>query len=602
MIADTPRANALSARGAVGNAGEVSMDATQIEVLRNRLEGIGDGMALTLARSSRSTIVRMALDYSTGVLGPSGDLIAQGLCQPIHLGGMPPALMACLDYYKDRIRPGDILINNDPYEGGSHLPDIFLYAPFFWGGVCLGYLCAMTHYPDVGGRVAGSSACDSTEIYQEGLRIPPLKLFEEGKPNEAIFRILEKAVRVPDLVIGDLQANLAALRYGEREFKQLVDAYGPEETQDQIAGLLSYTEEATRSAISSLPDGSWQFEDWVSDDAVEIKPIRMFVTLTKKGDEVTVDFDGTGPQAKGAINPPFVTTKALVYAAVKCALGLVGYDIPNTGGYFRPVTITAPPGSFANPLPPAPVTARNVGGVRVFQTVLGAFAQMLPDGVPASTGGCENHHNWAGYDKTRTPWKAWVMGEVHNELAGGGFPDRDGFDAQGCGSTNIANVPVEQIEAEYPLRLERYSIMPDREGAGRYRGGVGIVRTYRVLADEVILQLRSDRRTHPPYGLSGGQPSAVSEVWLNPGTPEEELLPSKFVRTLKTGDLVEIRYPGGGGWGEPLNREPARVLEDVLSGKVSAARAREVYGLEVDLRHRTATPAPARRTPAGHPA
>jgi N-methylhydantoinase B len=539
-------------------------------------------MALTLARSSRSTIVRVALDFSTGVLGPSGELLAQGLCQPIHLGGMPPALAACLEHYQERIYPGDVLINNDPYEGGSHLPDVFLYKPVFLNGVCLSYLCAMTHYPDMGGRIAGSSACDSTEIYQEGLRIPPLKLFEEGKPNEAIFRILEKAVRVPELVLGDLQANLAALRYGERELMGLVSMYGVEELQDQIEGLLAYTEEATRAAIRSLPDGAWQFTDYVSDDSIEIKPIPIVVNLTKSGDSLSFDFTGTGPQAKGAINPPFVTTKALVYAAVKSALGTLGHDIPNTGGYFRPIEITAGLGSFANPLPPAAVTARNVGGIRIFQAVLGAFAQMLPDRIPACTGGCENHHNWFGYDKSQLPWKAWVSGELHNEVAGGAFPDRNGFDAQGCGSTNVANIPIEQLEAEYPLRVERYGILADREGAGKYRGGVGMVRTYRLLADDVLLQMRTDRRTYPPYGLQGGQASAPSQILLNPGTPEEELLPTKFVRTLSKGDVLELRYPGGGGWGDPLEHDSQQVIEDVLAEKITLERAREVYGVVVD--------------------
>ena len=562
------------------------MDPTQIEVFRNRLDAIGDGMALTLARSSRSVVVRIALDFSTGLLGPSGELIAQGLCQPIHLGGMPPALISCLDYYQGKVNPGDILINNDPYEGGSHLPDIFLYKPIFWNDLCTGYLCAMTHYPDVGGRVAGSCAADSTEIYQEGLRIPPLKLFEEGKPNEAIHRILERASRVPDLVMGDLQANLAALRYGEREFLNLVSVYGPENLQDQVEGLLSYTEEATRAAIRALPDGTWHFTDYVSDDGVEIKPIPVVVHLTKAGDELSIDFDGTGPQVRGSINSPFVTTKAMVYAAVRCALGTLGFDIPNTGGYFRPINITAEPGSFVAPLVPSAVAARNVGGVRVFQAVLGAFAQMLPDRIPASTGGCENQQTWSGYEKSRQPWRAWMMGEGHNEVAGGGSPARDGHDAQGVGTSNIANVPTEQIEADFPLRLERYGMLPDREGAGKYRGGVGMSRTFRVLADEAVLQLRSDRRTHPPFGIQGGQASAPSQVLLNPGTPEEELLPTKFARTFKAGDVVEVRYPGGGGWGDPLDRDPSLVLDDVVAEIITPERARDVYGVAVDKKLR----------------
>ena len=558
------------------------IDPTQIEVLRNRLEEIGDGMAVTLARSSRSTIVRAAMDFSTGVLGPSGELIAQGLCQAIHLGGMQPALQACLEYFDGRVYPGDIFINNDPYEGGSHLPDLFLYKPIFHNGVCIAYLCAMTHYPDMGGRVAGSCACDSTEIYQEGLRIPPLKLAEEGVLNDTLLRILEKAVRVPDLVMGDLQGNLSALRYGEGEFGRLLSQYGIEGFHMQVDNLLVYTEQMTRAAISALPNGRWEFTDYISDDAIDIKPIKIATSMTVQEDEMTLDFAGTDPQAKGAINPPLATSKAMAYAAVKSALGALGNDIPNTGGYFRPVHFEAPVGCFVNPLPPAPVVARNVGGTRIFQAVMGAFAEMLPETFPASTGGCELQLTWAGYDKSKTPWKPWIMGEGANEMAGGAFPYKDGFDTQGCGTTNLANVPVEQIEIEHPVRVEEYGILADMEGAGMYRGGGGMVRTFRVIAEEAVFQVRSDRRSHPPYGLQGGQSAGKSAVVLNPNTPDEALLATKFVEDFKKGDILCLRMPGGGGWGDPLKRDPEMVLQDVMEERITLGRAETVYGVVIN--------------------
>ena len=319
---------------------------TQLEVTYNALSGISDGMALILVRTSRSSVVRLGFDFSTGLLSPRGELIGQGLCQPIHMGGMPPAIRACLDRYSGNIHPGDILINNDPYEGGSHLPDIFLFKPVFADGALIAIACAMSHHTDVGGRVPGSSACDSTEIHQEGLRIPPLKLYERGEPNETLFRIIEKAVRVPDKVLGDLRGQVAALRMGESELQRLAKRHGTERLLELEDELLDYTERLTRLRIRELPDGAWRFTDYVDDDGFDDTPIAIVTNLSKKGDEIRVDFAGTSPQCKGAINAPLDSTKSMVYAVVRSVLG---GDIPNTEGYFRPVTVTAPEGTFVNP-------------------------------------------------------------------------------------------------------------------------------------------------------------------------------------------------------------------------------------------------------------
>ncbi len=560
----------------------ITTDPIRMEVIRNALESIADGMALTVVRTSRSSVVRNSLDFSTGVLDSNGVLVGQSMCSPIHLGGMNPALMACVNYFEGRIYPEDILVTNDPYEGGSHLPDIFLFKPVWICDRIVAYLCAMSHHIDIGGRVPGGNACDSTEIYQEGLRIPPLKLQERGEPNETFTRILEKAVRVPDKVLGDVKGQVAALYYGEREYMKLVNKYGIEELESFVSELLDYTEVLTRKSIASMPDGTWSFTDVVDNDGFSDEPIDIAVTLTKKGDEILVDFDGTSPQCKGAIQPVFATTKAMVYAILRAVMPR---DIPNTAGYFRPVTVKAPEGTFVNPLPPAPVAARALGLKRISHALIGAVAQMLPDQVFACPGGGEVGVGAGGYDKSKTPWKAWVHLEFHNETACGGRPTKDGIDGQGSNTSNLANIPAETIEAEQPIRIEEYALVPDTDGAGMYRGGLGMVRTYRYLLDDTVVQVRADREKTAPYGLQGGLPSTNTKVTIAKGG-ETKAMPTKFLETLNAGDSLRISWPGAGGWGDPRKRDPEAVLWDAIEDKVGVQRARDVYGVAIDIEHR----------------
>jgi N-methylhydantoinase B len=559
-------------------------DLIELDVVYNALAGISDAMAVTLVRTSRSSIVRLAWDFSTGLLSPRGELVGQGLCQPIHMGGMPPALHACLRRYEGQIRPGDILINNDPYEGGSHLPDVFMFKPVFAGDTLVAWACAMSHQTDMGGRVAGSNASDSTEIYQEGLRIPPLKLYEEGRPNEALFRILEKAVRVPDKVLGDVRGQVTALRLGEQELLRLAERYGADELLALQEELLDHTERLTRLGIGQLPDGQWSFTDYIDDDGFDSGTIAIVAHLAKAGDEIRVDFTGTSPQVAGAINTPLDSTKSMVYAVVRTVLG---GDIPNTGGYFRPVTVTAPEGTYVNPLPPAPVAARYLGCLRVSQAVFGAFAMMLPERVPACTGGCDANITFAGYHRNGLARQAWIQVEGLNEVATGGSATRDGMDAQSSPVSNITNIPAELIEVDHPIRIEEYALIPDSEGVGRSRGGLGLVRHYRFLAEETLIQLRADRMKHPPYGLSGGQPSQPTRVTLiDGGSGATRAMPSKFIVNARRGDALRLEMPGGGGWGDPLSRDPARVVADVVAEKVTPARAETVYGVVVDTARR----------------
>ncbi len=357
------------------------------EIVKNALMSAADTMALTVVRTARSAVIKHGMDFSTALFTADGQQVAQGLTLPPHLGSMAPALEGVMNAFGDDVEPGDVFANNDPYEGASHLPDIFLFKPIFVNDTLMGWSCCIGHQTDIGGRVAGGNACDNTEIYQEGLIIPPLKLYAKGELNQAVWRILEKNVRVPEKVLGDVQALLAAVRFGERDLLRLVDDYGLEELKSYMVDILDTTERLTRAEISKLPQGEWEFVDYIDNDGIDPQPIEIHAKLKIQGDEVYVDFEGTSPQAKGSINPNFAYTKSNVYAALKCVMDPA---IQSNSGFFRPFNITAPEGCFVNPQHPAPVAARGLAGFRICHTMFGALAQAMPGKIPAAWGGGES--------------------------------------------------------------------------------------------------------------------------------------------------------------------------------------------------------------------
>ena len=546
------------------------------EIIKNALMSIADTMALTVVRTARSAVIKHGMDFSTSLFDAEGQQVAQGLTLPPHLGSMAPALEGVMKAFGDDVQPGDIFANNDPYEGASHLPDIFLFKPIFVNDVLIGWSCCIGHQTDIGGRVAGGNACDNTEIYQEGLILPPLKLFERGELNRAVWRILEKNVRVPEKVLGDVQALLAAVGFGERDLLRLVDEYGLEELKSYMTDILDTTEALTRAEISSLPHGEWQFVDHIDNDGIDPQSIDIHVNVRIDGDEFFVDFDGTSPQAKGSINPNFAYTKSNVYAVMKC---LIDPAIQSNSGFFRPFNITAPEGCFVNPQHPAPVAARGLAGFRICHALFGAMAQALPGRVPAAWGGGEIGLSFGGYDSNR---KAWVYLEFNNDGPRGGGPNIDGADGLASPVLNMANTPIESIESEQPLLVERYGLVPDTGGAGKFRGGLGMVREFRLLADEATFQLRSDRTNFRPWGVEGGKPGTPTQNLLNPGAPGEQELPGKHLMTLKKGDLYRVVQAGAGGYGDPLDRDPNAVLEDVHQEKLTIGYVREEYGVVID--------------------
>ena len=545
------------------------------EVIKNALLSAADTMALTVVRTARSAVIKHAMDFSTALFTADGQQVAQGLTIPVHLGAMAPALEGVRNAFGDDVQPGDVFANNDPYEGGSHLPDIFLFKPIFHRDTLVGWSCCIGHQTDIGGRVPAGNATDSTEIYQEGIQIPPIKLIEGGVLNRAVWRILEKNVRVSDKVMGDIQALLAATRFGERDLLKLVEDYGVEDVKLYMNDILDTTELLARAAIEKLPDGQWEFTDYLDNDGLDMRPIAIRARLKIEGDQVFVDFDGTSPQARGSINPNFAFTKSMVYAAVKC---VIDNDIESNSGFFRAFHITAPEGSFVNPQHPAPVAARGMSGLRVSQVIFGALAQAMPEKVPGVWGGGEVGLSFGGYDQDRN---GWVYLEFNNDGPRGGGPFQDGPDGLPSPVSNTANTPIESVEADHPLMVERFELVQDSGGPGKYRGGLAYTREFRVLADEATFHLRSDRHDFPTWGVQGGKPGAPIENYINRDTDPEQV-PAKLLTTLKKDDTYHLIQAGAGGYGDPLERDLDAILDDVQQEKLTIDHVRREYGVVVD--------------------
>ncbi len=551
------------------------IDPITFAVVKNGLDSIVDEMAYDVIRTARSEIVKDVMDYSAAICDRHGNMIAQAKTVALHLGAVPEAMGVVLDQYGDELAAGDAVILNDPYQGGMHLPDIFMFMPIFHGGELQGFTVVICHHTDVGGRVAGSNASDSTEIFQEGLRIPALKLFEAGEPNATLLKLIEKNVRLPDRVIGDLKAQFAACRTGAREMGKLFDRYGAPAAQAYFAELLDYAERMTRDEIRKWPDGTYRFTDYIDDDGFGDTPLPISVAITVHGDSLTVDYDGSAPQVPAALNSTKSYTNSCTYLSVRCVLK---GDIPNNAGVFRAIEVKAPEASIVNPRLPAACAARALTGYRVVDAMFGALAKIVPDRVPAAGEGGNTVVCLGGYRSDGSPFIIVDM------ICGawGGRPDRDGIEAITNPSQNLSNTPVETLESQHPVRVEEYGLVPDSCGPGEWRGGLGIVRSYRLLADEAGLQLRADRMKIRPYGLAGGGEATAAVNEIETAAGEKVVLPSKINRRMGQGDIVRHIQPGGGGFGDPHVRDPARVARDVWNGKISAAFAREHHLVAVD--------------------
>ena len=553
----------------------MTTDPISFELFKNAIFSIADEMALTVFRTTYSGVLKDNMDFSTGFADADGRLAAQGLTLPGHLGSVPTAMQSIMTHFRDDMAPGDVFIMNDPFDGGMHLPDIFIFKPIYHEGERLAFAATVCHHCDVGGRVAGSNASDSTEIYAEGLRIAPMKLYEAGRINKTIMTFIERNVRLPVQLFGDLRAQLAACHIAEKQFAELVSRFGVAETKHYMQETIDYAERLTRAALSDLPDGEWSFEDWIDDDGVDYgKPIRLFVTIKKTGDRMLVDWTGTSPQVKGAINNTLSYTKAASYTGIRSVLPP---GIPNNEGVFRAIEVICPPGTVGNGVLPAACAARGLTGFRMTDCMFGALAMMLPDKVKAAGDGGNTGISIGGWTAERKPfiYVDFTCG------AWGARPWADGLDGNSHMFANMASHSIEVTEAEHPIQLLCYEFVPDKAGAGKFRGGVPFRRDYKLTEDEATLQVRSDRRTHRPFGLYGGSPGAPSSNTMNPDTAPRDL-ESKFTVTIKKGDVFRHVLAGAGGWGDPLDRDPAAVLRDVRNELLSPARAAADYGVVID--------------------
>ena len=553
----------------------IPRDPFALELIKNALVALADEMALTVYRTARSFVVKEALDFSTALFLADGQLIAQGTCLPFHLGAMPFAVRSVTRAYKDRILPGDLYITNDPYDGSTHLPDIVLVKPIFHEDRLFGFSVALAHMTDIGGRIPGGNASDSTEIYQEGLRIPPSRLWRQGEPDESMFRLIERNVRVPDKVLGDIRSLIAACVVGEREMIKLAVRYGANQFEQYCRDLLDYTERFTRAEIAKLPKGTWHFVDHLDGDGVDPDPIRIEASVTIREDNMTINLTGSSPQVRGAINCvyPFTLSTALA-----CVRSIVDLSIPNNAGYFRPIEVIAPEGSVVNPLPPSAVAARGITGIRIADAIFGALAQAVPDVLPA----CGSNAPDVGISFGGLDEKGEACVYLEFLLASwGGGPDRDGMDACTGTLVNYSNAPAEMIEADQPIAVECYAMVPDSGGPGRFRGGLALERHLRFKSNNATLQIRSDRRDFPPYGLEGGKSGAPSNVEIMRSNGVEEACRAKFLTTVNHGDLLRVRLAGGGGHGNPFLRDMAAVLEDVIEEKMSIDHAKAAYGVVI---------------------
>ncbi|MBL8582408.1 MAG: hydantoinase B/oxoprolinase family protein, partial [Rhizobiaceae bacterium] len=544
------------------------IDPITFAVIKSGLDTIVDDMAYAVMRTARSPIVRDVLDYSVTLCDARGRILSQAKTVALHLGAVPDAMDVVLERFRDDLFPGDVVVLNDPYDGGMHLPDIFMFKPIFSAERLLGFSVVIAHHCDVGGRVPGSNASDSTEIFQEGIRIAPLKLYECGRPNKTLLKIIEKNVRLPALVLGDLDAQYATCNIGEREMLRLFERHGGE-LETYFDRLIDYGEELTRKAIAAWPDGDYDFTDYIDGDGFSADPIPIRCRLTVKGDHLNVDFAGSSPQVKGAINSTLSFVKSATYLSVRCALD---HDVPNNAGVYRCITVTAPEGSILNPKMPAPVAARALTGYRVADAVLGAMAQIAPARLMAAGEGGNTVVAIGGYQDG----KPFVLVDMING-AWGGRADKDGIEGVTNPSQNMSNLPIETLEARYPIQMEEYALRPDSGGAGRYRGGLGLTRQYRLLADRAILQLRADRHEHPPYGLFSGRPGASSRNLIEEGDGWR-VLPAKVTLEIKRGTAIRHEQAGGGGWGNPAQRAPESIAADLANGKITPAAAAEAYG------------------------
>jgi N-methylhydantoinase B len=553
-------------------------DPARFEVVKNALYSAAEEMKIVLAKTAYSPLLKVAGDYSCGIFDGCGNMVAQGPDLPIHLGSMPDAVRAVIAAFPS-VEPGDVFIHNDPYHGGSHLPDVNVVAPAFFGDRLLGFGCVRAHWPDIGSATPGSYGA-VTEIYGEGLRLPPVRLYKGGRPDPDIERIIFANVRAPAERQGDLRAQVAANRRGALRLQALAQKYGADELLRVMDEVLDYSETMMRAALRLLPDGEASFADVFDGDGViapgaeSDEPFTVRLRIRKRGDTITADFTGSDGQVPGPMNAPLTVTASGVYCALKMIADPQSLIPPNSGCW-QPVTVTAPPGSVVNAQPPAPVVyANHEISHRVADMVMAAMFAISPSNVMAASQGTSAVATFGGVDP-RTGERY-----VSYESLKGGFgarPVKDGINAVASTVSNMMNTPIEILEMSFPLRVEEYSLIPDSGGAGTWRGGLGARRVWHVLGHQAHAAVCCERSITPPFGLAGGLPGAPMRLWLELPDGGKRPLNSKGAFLVPAGGKVVMEAPGSGGYGAPSARDTALVRGDLADGYITAAAVTRDY-------------------------
>ena len=552
-------------------------DPLTVAVVWGRVAAIAEEMAEAQQRTAYSDQVREGGDYSTAVFDAAGRMLAQANRSPAHLGAMPDAVRNMLAAYPpETLEPGDVVVLNDPYLGAGHLPDLFAMSPAFVDDRLVGFVASCVHLTDVGGPAPGSQAVVGvTDLVEEGLRLLPTLAYRRGEPVREILTLIGANVRVPETVLGDIRAQRAALFVGATKLSELHSRTGTETLERVAEEILDRSEQAVRHELSAIAQGAVRFVDHVDDYGPGTPPIRMEVAVTVGDGEIEFDFTGTDPQTPSSLNCTFSYTKAYCYWVTKAIT--TRDSIPQNEGQLRPVRVVAPPGCFFNPVPPAALGGRALMNQRIVELIFGALAQAMPERVCAASGQWVNPIFGGTDPGNGRPFifYDYVMAGV------GARATKDGVDAISP-VVSVENIPVEAQEARNPIVVERYELIPDSGGAGRLRGGLGVRKDIRVLADDVVLSNLTDRHVFAPYGLDGGGDGTLGSIVLNPGTPGERRLHSKERLRLERDDVVSFRCAGSGGVGAAAERPRDKVAADVREGLVTPVAARRDYGLEFD--------------------
>jgi N-methylhydantoinase B len=553
----------------------MTIDPILLEIMRNRWRGIAEEACAAMIRSSYSPNIRDRFDCSTALATPAAEIVAQAeVGTPLHLGIMPSILRAVLTKFPiTELGPGDAVLTNLPYpEGPGHLPDVSMVSPVYVDDAPLALVATTAHHVDMGGLAPGSMPFGVSEIYQEGLQIPPVRIVEGGEFVQPILELINKNVRTQREVRGDLMAQWAAAETGQRRVRELFARHGCKQIEETMTAVLDHAERSMRAGIAAMPDGTYAYEDFLDDDGFSDDPIKIRVVLTIDGDQLTADFSDSAPQVTGPMNARSSAACACVYYVAKA---LVDPDLPSCAGAHRPIEVIVKEGTILQAHFPAAIGNANIlTDQRVVDALLGAFYQVVPDRVCAACSGEMNLINLGGLDQR--------SGENFNfvETVGGGQGanhDLDGSDGVQNHLTNTQNTPIEVIERQYPIRITRYELIPDSCGAGRQRGGCGIRREFHFLGDKATLTVGADRRKFTPWGLEGGGNARGAHATLTSSDGETRELPTKVMATLQHGDTLSVETPGGGGWGKPSERDPESVAAELDDGLITQDYASTHY-------------------------